>query len=331
MTRTTIKDVPSSLFGFLLMKIAILDDYQNISLKFADWSEVQRFAEITVFNNHVENEVDLIKHLLPFDIICVMRERTPLTRNVLSKLLNLKVIASTGSRNASIDTEICTEKNITILSTRYFPTPAIELTWALILAIARNIPSENASLKENGWQQKIGTGLYGKNLGLLGLGNIGSQVATIGKAFGMNVIAWSQNLTSEKAALSGVKLVSKEELFSQADFLSIHLVLGDRSRGLVGEQELNLMKPTAFLINTSRGAIVQEEALINTLKAQSIAGAALDVYDVEPLPFNHPFRSMDNVLATPHIGYVSKNLYEVFYQDTVKNILEWMNSSFKIK
>jgi len=309
------------------MKIAILDDYQNVSLKFADWSIVQQSAEITVFNNTLKDEADVIKRLLPFDIICVMRERTPLTRSIISKLPNLKVIASTGGRNASIDAEACKEKNIEILSTGYFSTPTIELTWALILGIARNIPSESASLKTNGWQQKVGTDLYGKNLALLGLGNVGSQVATIGKAFGMNVIAWSQNLTEEKAALSGAKLVSKEELFSQADFLSVHLVLGDRSRGLVGERELKLMRPTAFLINTSRGPIVQEAALINALNAQSIAGAAIDVYDTEPLELNHPFRSMENVLATPHIGYVSKNLYEVFYQDTVKNILGRLKSS----
>lgn len=308
------------------MKIAILDDYQNISLKLADWSEVQSFAEVTVFNDTIKDEADIIKRLLPFDIICVMRERTPLTQSIISKLPNLKVIASTGGRNASIDAEACKERNIEILPTGYFATPTIELTWALILGIARNIPSENASLKKNGWQQKVGTDLHGKNLALLGLGNVGSEVAKIGKAFGMNVIAWSQNLTQEKAALSGARLVSKEELFSQADFLSVHLVLGDRSRGLVGEQELKIMKPTAFLINTSRGPIVQEAALIKALNAQSIAGAAIDVYDTEPLELNHPFRSMENVLATPHIGYVSKNLYEVFYQDTVKNILEWTKS-----
>lgn len=309
------------------MKIAILDDYQNVSLKLADWSEVKLLAEVTVFNDHIKNEAEVIKRLLPFDIICVMRERTPLTQPIISKLPNLKAIASTGSRNASIDAEACKERNIEILPTGYFPTPTIELTWALILAVARNIPSENASLKKNGWQQKIGTDLRGKNLALLGLGNIGSEVALIGKAFGMNVMAWSQNLTPEKAALSGVQYASKEELFSQADFLSVHLVLGDRSRGLVGEQELKLMKKTAYLINTSRGPIVQEAALISALKSQSIAGAAIDVYDTEPLELDHPFRSLENVLATPHIGYVSKNLYEVFYQDTVKNILGWLKSS----
>jgi len=306
------------------MKIAILDDYQNKSLELADWSEVKKQAEITVFNDHIEEGHSLIKRLLPFDIICVMRERTPMTADILEKLPNLKLIVSTGSRNASINAEACAQNNITILHTNYFATPTIELTWALILSIARNIPSENASLRSNGWQQKIGTDLHGKTLAVLGLGNIGSQVAIIAKAFGMNVISWSQNLTAEKALEAGVTLVSKEELFKQADFLSVHLVLGPRSMGLVGKDEIALMKPTAFLINTSRGPIVEEAALIEALKNKTIAGAAIDVYDQEPLPKDHPYRSLENVLATPHIGYVSKNLYETFYKDTVKNILSWL-------
>lgn len=307
------------------MKIAILDDYQNKSLEMADWSEVQNIADITVFNDHLADPAAIIKRLLPFDIICIMRERTPMTAEILENLPQLKLIVSTGSRNASIDADACAKKNITILHTNYFATPTIELTWALILSIARNIPSENASLRANGWQQKIGTDLHGKTLGILGLGNIGSQVAVVAKAFGMNVISWSQNLTAEKAQAAGAILVSKEELFKQADFLSIHLVLGPRSRGLVGKQELSLMKPTAFLINTSRGPIVEEAALIEALTKKTIAGAAIDVYDQEPLQKDHPFRSLENALATPHIGYVSQNLYETFYKDTVKNILSWLN------
>lgn len=307
------------------MKIAILDDYQNKSLELADWSEVKKHAEVTVFNDHLSDQTSVIKRLQPFDIICVMRERTPMTAAILENLPQLKLIVSTGSRNASIDAETCANKNITILHTNYFATPTIELTWALILSIARNIPSENASLKANGWQQKIGTDLHGKTLAVLGLGNIGTQVAVIAKAFGMNVIAWSQNLTVEKAQEAGVTLVSKEELFKQADFLSVHLVLGPRSKGLVGDAELALMKPTAFLINTSRGPIVDENALISAIRSMSIAGAAIDVYDQEPLQKDHPYRSLENVLATPHIGYVSQNLYKTFYSDTVKNILTWLN------
>jgi phosphoglycerate dehydrogenase-like enzyme len=307
------------------MKIAILDDYQNKSLELADWSEIKKHADITVFNDHIADSSTVIKRLTPFDIICVMRERTPMTAAILEALPQLKLIVSTGSRNASIDAETCAKKNITILHTNYFATPTIELTWALILSIARNIPSENASLRANGWQLKIGTDLHGKTLAVLGLGNIGSQVAVIAKAFGMNVISWSQNLTAEKAQEAGTTLVTKEELFKQADFLSVHLVLGPRSKGIVGASELALMKPTAFLINTSRGPIVDEEALITALKDQTIAGAAIDVYDQEPLQKDHPFRSLDNALATPHIGYVSQNLYETFYRDTVKNILSWLN------
>lgn len=307
------------------MKIAILDDYQNKSLELADWSEVKKKASITVFNDHLDDSTAVIKRLLPFDVICVMRERTPMTAAIIDQLPQLKLIVSTGSRNASIDTEACAKKNITILHTNYFATPTIELTWALILSIARNIPSENASLRLNGWQQKIGTDLHGKTLAVLGLGNIGSQVAIIAKAFGMNVISWSQNLTTEKAQEAGTTLVSKEELFQQADFLSVHLVLSPRSKGIIGKKELDLMKPSAFLINTSRGPLIEENALLEALKNKQIAGAAIDVYDQEPLPKDHPFRSLDNVLATPHIGYVSQKLYETFYQDTVKNILSWSN------
>lgn len=306
------------------MKIAILDDYQNVSQTLADWSEVKKRAEITVFNDHLSNPDDVIKRLLPFDIICIMRERTPMTAAILSQLKNLKVIVSTGARNASIDAEAAAKNNISILHTNYFATPTIEHTWALILSIARSIPAENASLKANGWQQHIGTDLHGKTLALLGLGNIGTKVAAIGNAFGMKVIAWSQNLTEEKAKEANAVLVSKEELFKQADFLSVHLVLGDRSRGLVGSSELSLMKPTSYLINTSRGPIVKESDLITALKNKTIRGAAIDVYDIEPLPKNHPFRSIENLLATPHIGYVSENLYKTFYRDSVDNILKWL-------
>lgn len=306
-------------------KIAILDDYQNKALDLADWSEVLKKAEVTVFNDHLADTEAVIKRLLPFDIVCVMRERTPMTAAIIDRLPNLKLIVSTGSRNASINVEACEKKNIKILHTNYFATPTIELTWALILSIARNIPSENASLRANGWQKKIGADLHGKTLAVLGLGNIGSQVAVIAKAFGMNVISWSQNLTAEKAQEAGTTLVTKEELFKQADFLSVHLVLGPRSKGLVGKNELALMKPTAFLINTSRGPIIEEVALIEALEKNLIAGAAIDVYDQEPLQKNHPFRSLENALATPHIGYVSQGLYEVFYKDSVKNILSWLN------
>jgi len=264
--------------------------------------------------------------LLPFDVVCVMRERTPLPRNVIERLPNLKLIASTGHRNASIDVAAAREHGIAVVHTGYKPDPAIEFTWALILASARHLVTESNSVRSGGWQQTVGTDLRGKTLGVLGLGRIGSQVARIGSAFGMKLIAWSQNMTPEAATGAGAILVSREQLFERADILTIHLVLSDRTRGLVGARELERMKPTARLINASRGPIVDEQALISVLKNRQIAGAAIDVFDTEPLPASHPFRTLDNVLATPHIGYVSAGLYKMFYEDTVSNIRQWLDT-----
>jgi phosphoglycerate dehydrogenase-like enzyme len=264
--------------------------------------------------------------LQPFDIVCVMRERTPMPRAVIERLPKLRLIASTGSRNASIDLKAAEERGVQVVHTGYTSTPTIELTWALILASARNIVAENTSLRQGGWQQSIGDDMAGRTLGLLGLGNVGGAVAKLGAAFGMKVIAWSQNLTTERAAEVGATLVSKEELFQEADVVSIHLVLSGRTRGLVGAAELAFMKPTARLVNTSRGPIVVEADLVAALKYRKIACAAIDVFDQEPLPLEHPFRSLPNLLATPHIGYVSRGLYERFYQDTVANIGRWLDS-----
>ena len=256
-----------------------------------------------------------------------MRERTPLTGEILRRLPNLKLIASTAFRNASIDIGAAESLGIAVVHTGYMSAPTIELTWGLILASARHIVTENASLRGGGWQRSLGDDLSGKTLGLLGLGNIGGEVAKVGLAFGMNVIAWSQNLTADRAAASGVRLVSKDALFSESDFLSVHLVLSDRTRSLVGKNELALMKQTARLINTSRGPIIVESALIDAVKAGKIAGAAIDVFDREPLPADHPLRNLENVLATPHIGYVSRGLYERFYRDTVANIAAWLDNA----
>jgi phosphoglycerate dehydrogenase-like enzyme len=308
----------------LPVKVAILDDYQNVALSMADWSPLANLAEITVFNDHVADIGNLIQRLLPFDVICVMRERTPLPRAVIERLPNLKLIASTGPGNASIDQDAAAERGIEIRHTGYSSTPTIEFTWALILAMARNIPLENRSLRQGGWQVAVGEQLAGKTLGLLGLGHIGSAVGIIGRAFRMNVIAWSQNLTAERAAEKGVQLVSKDVLFSTADFLSIHVRLSERTKGLVGAAELAQMKPTSRLINTSRGPIVDPAALLEALATGQIAGAALDVYDDEPLDNPHPLRELPNVLATPHIGYVSQELYRTFYGDTVRNIVQWL-------
>ena len=311
----------------LPIKVAVLDDYQNVALSMADWSPLKNLAEVTVFNDHVADIGSQIQRLQPFDVVCVMRERTPLSRVVIESLPNLKLIASTGPGNTSIDQEAAADRGIEIRHTGYSSTPTIELTWALILAMARNIPLENLSLRQGGWQLSLGDELAGKTLGLLGLGHIGSAVGIIGRAFRMNVIAWSENLTEERAAEKGVQRVSKDALFSTADFLSIHVRLSERTQGLIGATELAQMKPTSRLINTSRGAIVDSAALLRALTTGQIGAAALDVYDVEPLDNPHPLRELPNVLATPHIGYVSKELYRTFYGDTVRNIVRWLDET----
>ena len=307
-------------------KIAILDDYQNAALESADWSVLGHRADITVFKDHLADPQAVIERLLPFDVICVMRERSPLPRNIIEGLPNLKLIASTGAGNASIDVAAAGDRGIAVVHTGYRSDPAIEFTWALILASARHIVTESNSVRSGGWQQTVGADLRGKTLGVLGLGRIGSEVARIGWAFGMNLIAWSQNMTPQAAEAAGAILVSKNQLFEQADFLTIHVVLSSRTRGLIGATELARMKPTARLINMSRGPIIEEQALISVLKNKQIAGAAIDVFDVEPLPSEHPFRALDNILATPHIAYVSQDLYKTFYEDTVSNIRKWLDT-----
>jgi phosphoglycerate dehydrogenase-like enzyme len=291
----------------------------------ADWSGLDKRAAITVFNDHMADPDAVVARLQSFDIVCVMRERTPMTRPLIERLPRLRLIASTALRNASIDLEAAAERGVEVMHTGYSSTPTIELTWALILASARYLVAENASLRAGGWQRFVGDDLAGRTLGVLGLGNVGGAVAQIGNAFGMKVIAWSQNLTIDRAAEVGATLVSRDEVFREADVVTIHLVLSGRTRGLVGAAELALMKPTSRLINTSRGPIVVEADLIAALKDKIIAGAAIDVFDQEPLPLDHPFRALPNLLATPHIGYVSRGLYARFYQDTVTNICRWLD------
>ena len=306
-------------------KVAILDDYQNAALRMADWSPVARRGEITVFTDHLSEQQEIIERLQPFDVVCVMRERTPLPRAIIERLPRLKLIASTGPVNSSIDMAAATERGIRVTHTGYRATPAVELTWALILASSRHLIEEGHSIRAGGWQTTVGQELAGRTLGVMGLGNIGSQVARIALAFGMRVIAWSQNLTPKVAAAVGVTWVSKDELFRQSDILTVHLILSGRTRGLVGAADLALMKPTARLINISRGPIVDERALIDRLRTRSIAGAALDVFDIEPLPADHPFRRLDNVLSTPHIGFVAQDLYRIFYGDAVAAIAAWLD------
>lgn len=308
------------------IKIAILDDYQRVSGKFADWSVLNDQADITVFDQHEANEERLAAQLLPFHIICVMRERTPMTRTLMSGLSNLKLIVSTGRRNASVDVQAAGEFGITVKNTGYVTSGAPEHTWALLMALARNIPQESGQVRSGLWQTTIGTDLKGKTIGILGLGNIGTRIAAYALAFEMKVLAWSPNLTKEKAEAAGAVLVSKDTLFSNSDFITIHMVLSNKSKGIVSREDLSRMKPTAYLINTSRGPLIIEEDLIHILKQRKIRGAALDVFDIEPLPPEHPFRSMDNVLATPHIGYVTEDTYKVFYEDTVQAIQDWIKS-----
>jgi phosphoglycerate dehydrogenase-like enzyme len=309
------------------MKVAILDDYQNVALQMADWTPVSSRAEITVFTDHVADPDELVERLTPFDVVFVMRERTPLPREILQRLPQLKMIASTGPFNASIDMAAAEEFGIHVGTTGGSVASTIELTWALILAGARSLVAESRSIHDGGWQVAVGMELSGKVLGVLGLGRIGAQIARIGQAFGMQVIAWSENLTPEAAEKAGAGYVSRDDLFATSDVLTVHLKLSDRSRGLIGAAELAAMKPTALLVNTSRGPIVDEAALVDALQSRTIAGAALDVFDTEPLPAGHPLRTLGNVLATPHIGYVADRPYRIFFGDAVAAISDWLDRS----
>lgn len=310
------------------MRVAILDDYQNAALAMADWSRVQKSADITVFDDHVDDADAVVERLLPFDVVCVMRERTPLPRSIIERLPNLKMIASTGPFNAAVDSEAAADHGIVVSTTGGYAEATVELTWALILAASRNIVGEYQSIRAGGWQTSVGSQLgAGGVLGVLGLGRLGTRVARVGAAFGMDVIAWSTNLAPEAAEKAGVRYVSRDELFCTADVLTIHLKLSERTRGLVGADELALMKHTALLVNTSRGPIVDEAALIAALRTGQIRGAALDVFDVEPLPTGHPLRQLDNVLTTPHIGYVAEQVYRVFYGDAAAAIGDWLDTA----
>jgi phosphoglycerate dehydrogenase-like enzyme len=307
------------------IKLAVLDDYQHVARGMADWSAVERCTEMTFFHDHVSDPEEIVRRLAPFDVLCVMRERTPLPRPLLERLPNLKLVVSTGARNASIDLAAATELGVAVCHTRYIGHGAAELTWALILAAVKHVSAESSSVRGGGWQKRIGGELKGRTLGIVGLGNLGGAVARFGRAFDMNIVAWSTNLTDSKAAEHGAQLVSKQQLFQQSDIVTVHLVFAERTRSIIGTGELGLMKPTAWLVNTSRGPLIDETALIEILKNEAIAGAALDVFDVEPLPANHPFRSLPNVIATPHIGYVTQDTYRLFYRDTVECVLAWLD------
>ena len=303
------------------MKVAVLDDYQSVAADFADWSSLPSGVEVSFFADHPNEEGALAERLADFDVVMGMRERTAFPRSLLQRLPKLRCLITTGARNASFDMEAATELGITVCGTQGAGEGPTELTWGLIIGLLRRISEEDRLTRAEGkWGSYVGTGLQGKTLALLGLGHIGSLVARVGNAFDMRVIAWSQNLTAERAAECGATLVDQDTLFSEGDVVSVHVRLSDRTRGLVGAHEIGLMKNSAILVNISRGPIVDEPALISALERRAIGGAALDTFDVEPLPADHPFLALDNTLITPHVGYVTDDGYRAFYSGVVENI-----------
>ncbi|TFV87394.1 D-2-hydroxyacid dehydrogenase family protein [Blastococcus sp. CT_GayMR16] len=305
-------------------RIAVLDDYQSVAADFTDWSRLPEPTDVVEFHDSVDGEDALVARLEPFDVVVAMRERTAFPRSVLERLPNLRLLVTTGMRNKSIDIAAANERGITVCGTGSQPTATAELTWGLILAVTRHIPQEDAAVRAGGWQQTIGGDLAGSRLGVVGLGRLGSQVATVGQAFGMDVVAWSQNLTDERAAEHGVRRVEREELFRTSDVVTLHLLWSRRTRGLIGADDFARMKPTAVFINTSRGPIVQTKALVDALRENRIAGAGLDVYDQEPLPADDPMRTLPRTVLTPHLGYVTRSTYEVFYGEAVEDVAAFL-------
>jgi phosphoglycerate dehydrogenase-like enzyme len=305
---------------------AILDDYQDVALRMADWGLVADRVEVRRHSQHFESEDRLVEAIREAEIVVIMRERTPFRRSLLERLPALRLLVTSGMRNGAIDLGAAAERGVVVCGTESSSEPPTELTWALILGLARRVHLENSAFRSGGpWQSSVGADLHGKTLGLLGLGKIGSRVARIGQAFGMNVCAWSQNLTRERAEEAGVRWASsKAELLETSDFVSIHLVLGDRTRGLVGDAELRRMKPSGFLINTSRAAIVDREPLLRALRESRIAGAAFDVFEQEPLPPEDPFRDLPNFLGTPHLGYVTESNYRTYFRQAVEDVQAYL-------
>ncbi|WFR61527.1 D-2-hydroxyacid dehydrogenase family protein [Paenibacillus amylolyticus] len=311
------------------LRCAIMDDYQNVALTSADWSPLVDQVEIQTFNNYMGSEEKVIQELQDFDIVVLMRERTPFPEKVITQLPKLKLLITSGMRNASIDLKAAEKNGIMVCGTEGSSNPPTELTWALILGLSRQLVTENNALRSNrNWQSTVGLDLHGRTLGLLGLGKIGTRMAEIAQAFGMKVMAWSENLTREKAEKHGVIWSeTKEQLLAQSDIVSIHLVLSDSTRNLIGQAEFQQMKPSALLINTSRAGIVDQQAMVEALQSGWIAGAGLDVYEQEPLPVNHIMRTLPNILATPHLGYVTRGNYEIYYKHTVENIAMFLKGT----
>ncbi|MFD0375273.1 D-2-hydroxyacid dehydrogenase family protein [Streptomyces sp. NPDC127112] len=312
------------------LRCAVLDDFQGAATTLADWSPVTaRGVEVVSYPDHLADEDALAARLAGYDILVTLRERVPFPASLLERLPRLKLLVASGMRNSAIDYAAAGRAGVTVCGTASSSTPPVELTWALLLGLARGIVTENTALREGGpWQQTVGADLHGRRLGLLGLGKTGSRVARIGLAFGMEVTAWSQNLTKERAEAEGATLApSKEALLAGSDFVSVHLALGERTRGLIGAAELALMRPTAYLVNTSRSAIVDQEALLEALRNGRIAGAGLDVFDTEPLPAGHPLRTAPNLLATPHLGYVTRANYATYYGEAVEDVLAFLDGA----
>ncbi|MBQ0829195.1 D-2-hydroxyacid dehydrogenase family protein [Streptomyces tagetis] len=311
------------------LRCAVLDDFQRVARESADWSPLAEAVEVVSYDRHLDDEDALAEALADVDIVVTLRERVAFPGSLIARLPRLRLIVASGMRNGVIDYAAAEAHGVTVCGTDSAVTPAAELTWALLLGLARGIVEESTALRTGGpWQQTVGADLHGRRLGLLGLGRIGAQVARVGLAFGMRVSAWSANLTRERADEIGVGLAaSKEELLSTADFVSVHLVLGDRTRGLLGPAELALLKPTAYLVNTSRAAIVDQEALLAAVREGRIAGAGVDVFDIEPLPADHPMRTAPRLLATPHLGYVSRSNYATYYGQAVEAIQAYLAGS----
>lgn len=305
------------------LRIAVLDDWQAVASQVVDWSPLQALGELVFLHDYPADTAAMVERLAEFDVICVMRERTTFDKALIDGLPRLKLLVTGGMRNAALDLAAASARGVAVCGGDSYKYAAPELTWALLMALQRNLLAEANSLRAGGWQVGLGGDLQGKTLGILGLGSIGQKVAGYAKAFGMRVIAWSENLTEARASEAGVTYVSKQALFEQADILSVHLVLSERSRGLVDAQALAWMQPHALLVNTSRGPIVDEAALVDALQHQRLAGAALDVFDQEPLPSEHPFRRLSNVLATPHIGYVTQANYQQFFSHMIEDVLAW--------
>jgi len=305
------------------VSVAILDDFQDVTRTLADWGRLPPHVSVSIFNDHVEGET-LVRRLEPFDVLVLTRERTPLPRSLVERLPNLKLVVTAGMRNLGIDLAACRERGVLACGTGSGSSPTAELAWGLILALVRHIPEEDRALRDGRWQTTIGVGLRDKTLGVLGLGKLGTQVARVGLTFGMKVIAWSQNLTAERAAEASCVRVEKSDLFRMADVLTIHLLLSERTRGIVGRDEIALMKPSAFLVNTARAAIVDEQALIAALVNRKIAGAGLDVFSREPLPADAPILLAPNTVLTPHLGYVTRETYDVYFPHALEDIEAWL-------